>query len=104
MVGSVGGVAAVRAVGAVGAVRAVRAVGAVWAVGAVGAVGAVRAEGVWAHIQSKRPGNTSKTRATRVGGGVAGAHWKPLKNSKTLARAARVVGSVGGGVGAVGVG
>ena len=25
-----------------------------------------------------------------------GTHWKPLNTSKTLARAARVVGSVGG--------
>ena len=46
--------------------------GAVRAVGALGVVGAVGAEGVWAHI------------------------GKPLNTSKTLARAARVVGSVGG--------
>ena len=30
------------------------------------------------------------------GGGGLGTHWKPLNTSKTLARAARVVGSVGG--------
>ena len=54
----------------------------------------------------------------RGGGGGLGTHWKPLNTSKTLARGARVVGSVavvgggggqvvgsvGGEVGVVGVG
>ena len=35
------------------------------------------------------------------GGGGLGTHWQPVPTPKTLARAARVVGSVGGWCGGV---